>query len=310
MRAAQFSNYGGPEVIKITEKNTPVPSEGQLLVRVQAAAINPFDAKLRNGIMKEAIPLELPVTIGGDFSGIVTKEAEGVTEFKAGDEVYGSANILGGGSGSVAEYAAANLKNIARKPANLTHEEAAAIVLVGVSAYDVIDKLNLSEGKMVLIQGGAGGIGSAAIQYAKSLGAYVATTARSADKDFVIGLGADQVIDYENELFENLLQDFDAVFDTVGGKVYTRSFGILKSGGIIISMNETPNEQLALQYGVTAFHQNTKVNSDALKRLAELVEKKIITPQIDKTFPLHQAAEAFKHMETGSPRGKVVIQTV
>lgn len=309
MRAAQYSNYGDPEVIEIAEISTPVQGKGQLVVRVQAAAINPFDAKLRQGYMKDAIPLELPVTIGGDFSGIVTEVAEGVTDFIAGDEVFGSANILGGGSGSVAEYAAVNLNNIARKPASLSHEEAAAIVLVGVSACDVIDKLDLGENKKILIQGGAGGIGSAAIQYAKSLGAYVATTARAADKEFVTGLGADQAIDYENEHFEDILKDYDVVFDTAGGEVYNRSFGILRQGGIIISMNEQPNEQLAAQHGVTALHQNTKVNSRTLHRLAKVVEEGIITPQVDKTFPLDQAVQAFSHMETGHPRGKVVIQT-
>lgn len=309
MKAAQYSNYGGPEVLKIAEISLPEPGEGQLLVRVQAAAINPFDAKLRQGNMKDDIPLELPVTIGGDFSGIVSKAAKGSTEFREGDEVYGSANILGGGSGSVAEYAAVNLKNIALKPASLSHAEAAAIVLVGVSAYDVIDKMNLSNGKKVLIQGGAGGIGSAAIQYAKSLGAHVATTCRSAEKDFVTGLGADLAIDFENEHFEDILHDYDAVLDTAGGDVYRRSFSILRRGGIIVSMNEQPNEQLAAKHGVTAVHQNTRVSAETLARLSEITDKGIITPKVDRIFPLNEAAQAYSHMETGHPKGKVVIKT-
>lgn len=310
MKAAQYSSYGGPEVIETAEVSAPVPKEGQVLVNIQAAAINPFDAKLRQGYMKDAIPLSFPVTIGGDFSGIVAEVPEGVTDFKVGDEVYGSANVLGGASGAVAEQAAVNLKNIARKPASMSHEEAAAIVLVGVSAYDVIDKLNLAEGKKVLIHGGAGGIGSAAIQYAKSLGAYIAATARADDKDFVTSLGADEVCDYENERFEETLHGYDAVFDTVGGETYTRSFSILKPGGIIVSMSEQPNEQLASQSGVTALYQGTQVNTQALQRLAELVDQGIITPKVDRVFPLEEAAQAFTHLETGHPKGKVVIRTV
>ena len=308
MKAAQYSSYGGPEVIKIADASTPAAGNGQLLVQVHAAAINPFDAKLRLGYMKDAIPLDFPVTIGGDFSGVVTDVHPEISGYKAGDEVYGSANILGGGSGSVAEYAAVNLKNIAPRPANLSHEEAAAIVLVGVSAYDVIDKLNLDAGKKVLIQGGAGGIGSAAIQYAKSLGAYIATTARADEKDFVTSLGADEVYDYENERFEDSLTEYDAVFDTAGGEAYTRSFGILRPGGVIVSMTEQPNDQLASQHGVTALHQSTKVTTEALQRLAELADNGIVTPKIDKTFPLAETAQAFSHMETGHPKGKVVIR--
>ena len=309
MKAAQYISYGGPEVIAVTETAEPVAGDGQIIVKIHAAAINPFDAKLRMGYMKDAIPLKFPVTIGGDFSGAVTDVPEGLTDFKKGDEVYGSANVLGGGSGAVAEYAAVNLKNIAVKPSNVSHEEAAAIVLVGVSAYDVTDKLNLSEGKKVLIHGGAGGVGSAAIQYAKSLGAYVATTARASEKDFVTSLGADEVIDFENQRFEDILSGYDAVFDTAGADTYTRSYEILKPGGIIISMNEQPNEELTSQRGVTALHQSTKVTTEALQRLSELVEAGIITPKTDKTFSLEEAAQAFSHMETGHPRGKVVITT-
>lgn len=308
MKAAQFSEYGGPEVITVVEVEKPVPKVGQVLVQVKAAAINPFDGKLRQGYMKDTIPLGLPVTVGADFSGIVTEVPIGITNYKVGDEVYGSAIILNGGSGAMAEYAAANTTSLALKPANASFQEAAAVVLVGVSAVQALDQLNLADGKKILIHGGAGGIGSVAIQYAKHLGAYIATTAKESDKDFVTQLGADEVIGYENQKFEEILNNYDAVFDTVGGETYTRSFFILKRGGIVISMVEQPNEQLMAQYGVTALPMSSKVNTASLNRLAEQVNTGTIKPQVDKSFPITQTAEAFEYMQTASPKGKVVIK--
>jgi len=308
MKAAQISQYGGPEVIEIREIDKPTLKDTQVLAEVKAAAINPFDWKVRAGYMKENIPLKFPVTLGADFSGVVTEVASDVKDYKPGDEVYGSAIVLGGGSGTLAEYAAANAANIAQKPAKLDHEQSAALVLVGVSAFQALDQLNLSKGQKLLIQGGAGGVGSATIQYAKHLGVYVAVTVREADKVFVRDLGADEVIDYQKEKFEEKLGGFDAVFDTVGDETYEKSFQVLKPGGKIISMRQPPNEELASKHNVTALYQTSQVNTKSLERLSELVDKDVIKPQIDKEFPLDQAAEAFKHLERGHPRGKVVVK--
>ena len=308
MKAAQFSQYGAPDVIVVNEIDKPVLKAGQVLVQVHAAAINPFDAKLRQGNMKNTIPLDLPVTIGADFAGVVSQVSADVIDVQIGDSVYGSANVLGGGSGAIAEYAAANVKNIARKPANLSPEKSAAIVLVGVSAYDTIDKLHPIQGSKILIHGGAGGIGSEAIQYAKSLGAYVATTVRAEEVDFVVSLGADQTIDYENQHFENILHDCDGVLDTAGGEVYEKSFKVLKPGGILVSMGMKPNQELAQQYGVTAIIQSTQVNTQSLQRLAEILEQGIITPKVDRIYPIENTADAFTRLELGHPRGKVVVK--
>lgn len=308
MRAAQYNEYGDPEVIKINNVKSPDPGKQQVIIKVISAAINPFDGKLRQGYMKDSIPLSFPVTIGGDFSGVITQIAPDVSDFKVGDEVYGSANVLGGGSGAAAQFAAANVRNIAKRPESISHAQAAAIVLVGVSAVDVIEKLQIGEGKKVLIHGGAGGIGSAAVQYAKSLSAYVAATASAADEEFVSGLGADAVIDYESQKFEELLKGYDAVLDTVGGDVYAKSFRILKPGGILVSMIEQPNEQMSAQYSVKSLHQSTRVTSESLRRLSQLVEKNLITPVVDKIYPFDQVVDAFKYMEQGHPRGKVVIE--
>lgn len=308
MKAAQYRQYGGPEVIEIVEIEKPAPKAGQIIVEVKAASVNVFDWKVRRGYMKDAIPITLPITIGADFAGIVTEVPGGITEFSEGDDVYGSVNVLNGGSGAFAEFATANIDSIALKPTTIDYEQSAAIVLVGVSSMQALDQLELREGKKVLIHGGAGGIGSSAIQYAKHLGAEVMTTARAADKDFVTSLGADTVVDYESEDFSGVLSDMDTVFDTVGGETYTKSFKVLKKGGKIVSMNEQPNNELAAEYGVTAILLSAKVNAESLNRLKEVVDKGVIKPQIDKVFMLNQAAEAFDYQENGHSKGKVVVK--
>lgn len=313
MKAAQFSTYGGPEVIEITtDAPKPTPQKGQVLVEVIAATINPFDFKVRRGYMKDNMPLQFPQTIGGNFSGVIIQVGEGVTALKPGDEVYGAAYAFGGGSGTMAEAAVAKEEAIAIKPKNVTHQEAASLVLVGVSALQAIEQhINLQKDQKILINGGAGGIGSIAIQLAKSKGAYVATTVGTRDIAFAKKLGADEVIDYKKQTFEIILKDYDAVFDTVGQETADKSFQILKRNGILVSMSAPmttqASEELAKESGVTVIMQNTETNTKNLQRLTTLVETGVIKPQIDKVFPLDQAREAFEYQETSHPRGKVVI---
>jgi alcohol dehydrogenase len=217
------------------------------LVSIKAAGVNPVDWKIREGYFQQMIPLQFPFTLGMDFSGIVKEIGEGVSGFKQGDEVYGQAGVINGGSGAFAEMALAKTENITNKPKRLSHVEAAALPLVGVSAWRaLVENVGLSKGQRILIHGGAGGIGSIAIQLAKYLGAFVATTVSVNDKVFVQELGADQVIDYKSHNFEDLLHDYDSVFDTVGGETYKRSFKVLKKDGIIVSMLEQPNSELSL----------------------------------------------------------------
>ncbi len=308
MRAAQYRDYGGPEVIEIVEIEKPELKEGQILVTVYAAALNAFDRKLRAGYLKEMVSLPFPITIGADFSGVVSEVAEGVMEFTLGDEVYGSAIVLNGGSGALAEYAAVNTGSIAKKPPGLSHQHSAAIVLAGVSTFQALDQLDLVSGSKLLVHGGAGGIGSTAIQYAKHLGAYVATTVREEDKEFVNGLGADEAIDYEKQSFDDILADYDAVFDTVGSEVYLKSFRVLKQGGAIISMVERPKDGMDVKHDVRALFVSTQVNTESLNRLRELVDGGVINPQIDAEYTLEQAQDAFRHFETDHPRGKVVVK--
>ncbi len=305
MKAAQINKFGGSEVVEIN-KNAPKPaaSRGQILVEVYAAGVNPIDWKIREGY----IQLKFPATLGGDFSGVVAEIGEGVSGFKKGDEVYGYASVLGGGSGSFAEFALANANATAERSENLSHIETAALPLTGASAWQaLVDHISLSSGKKILIHGGAGGIGSMAIQIARHLEAYVATTVSAKDIQYVKELGADEAIDYKNQSFEDILHDYDAVYDTVGGETYVRSFKVLKEGGIIVSMLEQPRSELMKQYGVKAIGQFTQVNSERLSRLAELVDKHIIKVHVDKTFPLEQAGEALAYLQNGHPRGKVVL---
>lgn len=310
MKAAQINKYGGSEVVEIN-KNAPKPtvSSGHILVEVHAAGVNPVDWKIREGYMRQMAPLKFPATLGGDFSGVIAEVGEGVSGFKKGDEVYGQASILRGGSSSFAEFASVDVNTTAHKPKNTSHVEAAALPLTGVSAWQaLVDHIGLSRGEKILIHGGAGGIGSIAIQLAKYLGAYVATTVSAKDIQYVKELGADEAIDYKNQSFEDLVHEYDAVYDTVGGETYAKSFKVLKKGGIIVSMLEQPRSDLMEQYEVNAIGQFTQVNSERLSKLAELVEKSAIKVYVEKTFPLEQAGEALTYLQNGHPRGKVVLK--
>lgn len=310
MKAAQINRYGGDEVVEIN-KNAPIPTvtPGHLLIEVYAAGVNPIDWKIREGYMRQMVPLKFPATLGGDFSGIVAEVGKGVPGFKKGDEIYGQASITKGGSGSFAEFAAADVNTAAHKPGILSHVEAAALPLTGVSAWQaLVDHIGLSRGKKILIHGGAGGIGSIAIQIARHLGAYVATTVSLKDMEFARELGADEVIDYKNQSFEDILHEYDAVFDTVGGETYTRSYRVLKRGGIIVSMLEQPDQDLMEQYEVKATGQLTQVTGERLSKLAELADKRVIKVHVEKTFLLEEAQEALEFQQKGHPRGKVVLE--
>ncbi len=310
MKAVQINQYGGIEVLEINDIPKPTLNNGKILVEVYAASINPIDYKIRSGALKEWIPLEFPITLGGDFAGIVSEVGEEVRDFAVGDEVFGSAIVVGGGSGAFAQFSATKTSSAAIKPKNVDFVQAAALPLTGSSAIQALEEhIKLQKGQKILIHGGAGGIGTVAIQLGKALGAYVATTVSTNEMDYVKSLGADEVIDYKqkNQKFEEILKDFDAVFDTVGGDVTNKSFKVLKKGGIIVSMLGQPNEELAKEFEVTAIGQNTKTNAEHLKRLAELVDSGKIKTHIDKEFTLDQVKEAFTYQEQNHPKGKVVL---
>ncbi|HEY5152481.1 MAG TPA: NADP-dependent oxidoreductase [Candidatus Saccharimonadales bacterium] len=308
MKAAQISSYDGPDSIKINDAAKPEADEGQVLVEVRAAAINPFDVKVSEGAARQMAELDFPATLGGDVAGSVASVGSGVTSFEPGQAVYGQAGALSG-QGSFAEFTPVKADQLAAKPASLDFATAAALPLVSVSAYQaLVDHINLQPGQKILIHGGAGGIGSMAIQLAKHLGAYVATTAGATEAEFVKNLGADVIIDYQHSDFAEQLKDYDAVFDTVGGETNRKSYAVLKPGGAFVSMVAPADEELVKQYDVRYTSQFTHVTTERLAKIAELADSGELTVHIDKSFPLDQAAEAMKYQATAHPRGKVVIQ--
>jgi alcohol dehydrogenase len=311
MKSAQINQYGGSEVIEINQSTSePTVSSGKVLVTIKAAGVNPADWKIREGGLQQLISLQFPSTLGMDFSGVIKQVGEGVipSEFKQGDEVYGQAGVVNGGSGAFAEMALANKESIAHKPKRLSHPESAALPLVGVSAWwALVDDIGLSNGQKILIHGGAGGIGSIAIQLAKNLGAYVATTVSTNDKQFVQELGADIVIDYKTQSFEDLVHEYDAVFDTVGGETYRRSFKVVKKAGIIVSMLEQPDSELMNQYDVKAIFLFTQATRERLTKLAQWIDQNNIRVNVEKKFSLEKAGDALDYQKDVHPRGKVVL---
>jgi alcohol dehydrogenase len=308
MQAAQINEYGGAEKVGLnTEATKPTVKAGEVLVEVHAAGVNPFDRKVREGQARGTVELSFPATLGGDFAGVVAEVGEGVTTVAVGDEVYGQAGPLSS-HGSFAEFAPVKAGALARKPATLNFVQAAAAPLAAVSAYQaLVEHLSLQPGQKILIHGGAGGIGTFAIQLAKHLGAYVATTASDEGLDLVKQLGADEIIDYKTQNFTSLLKDFDAVFDTVGGDTYRRSFRVLKPGGAIVSMVEQPDEALAKERNIATTVQFTRVTTENLEKVAELLDSGALTVHVDRTFPLAEAGEAQEYLYNGQHLGKVVL---
>lgn len=307
MKAAQLQTYGESGIL-IVDIPSPGVQAGKVLVEVHAAGVNPIDWKVQVGYMKDMMPLSLPVTLGGDLAGVIIAVGADVSEFKIGDEVYGQGSVLGGASGSFAEFDLALPGSLAQKPKKLSLLEAGATPLAGVSALQaLVDHLNIASGQKILIHGGAGGIGSIAIQIAKHLGAYVATTVSTNDMEYVKTLGADEVIDYKNEKFEEKLHDFDAVYDTVGGETNKKSYQILKKGGKLVSMVASPDEELSKKYEVNAIVQGTKVTTDRLNKLTELLDEGAVTIHIEKTFSLNETEKALAYLRQTPPKGKVVI---
>lgn len=309
MKAIKAHEGGGPEVLKMEDTPIPFPGKGEVLVEVHAASLNPMDAKLLRADSSYQQAAENPLTPGFDLAGAVVEVGEDVKHICVGDNVYGQASVIRKGTGSFAEYAVTMEDCVARMPDNISFTEAAAIPLAACSAYQaLVEHMKLSAGEKILIHGGSGGIGTFAIQLAKHLGAYVATTASGTGLSYVKQLGADQIIDYEREEFEKILRDFDAVLDTVGGETYKKSFEVLKKGGLIVSMLSMPDEISMKKYGVRAVLETTKVDSKKLGKITDLVKAGVLHVNIANVFPLQQTQEAFKAKETEKVLGKIAIE--
>ncbi|MEH7563706.1 NADP-dependent oxidoreductase, partial [Priestia megaterium] len=269
MRAMVIDRHGKVPM-HLTEMPTPEIGEYEVLAEIHAASINPIDFKIRDGKVKLLVKYKMPLILGNDFSGVVAKVGAKVTRFKAGDEIY--ARPRKSKIGTFAEYIAIHEDDIALKPKNLNFEEAASIPLVGLTSYQALtDILQLKKGQKILIQAGAGGVGTFAIQLAKLMGATVATTASEAGANLVKSLGADEIINYKTEKFEEILKNYDAVFDTLGDEILEKSFGIIKDGGKLVSVSGLPNARFGKEYGSGFF--KTLLFSAASHKLTGLEKK-------------------------------------
>jgi NADPH:quinone reductase-like Zn-dependent oxidoreductase len=307
MKAVYLERFGGPEVLHYGELPDPAAGLGEVVVDVAAASINAADWKFRSGQYARHSGSKFPLIPGRDFSGAVSALGSGVNDLKIGDAVFGVLDI--GREGTYTEKLAIKAAIIAKKPPRLSHVEAAALALTGLTAVDSIaDTLKLQRGETILIQGGAGGVAGFAIQFAKHLGARVITTTSAANRDYVLGLGADQVIDYNAQDFTKVVSGCDAVFETVGGDVAEKSFAVLKSGGraaFIASGVEAPKPTRS---DVVSLRPPVQRSRAAMERIAELIETGAVRPPTIKIFPLAQAVEAHRLSESRHFRGKLVLQ--
>jgi len=307
MKAVYLERFGGPEVLQYGDLRDPLGGPGEVVVDVAAASVNAADWKFRSGQYARHSGAEFPVIPGRDFSGSVSALGVGVADLKIGDAVFGVLDI--GREGTYAEKLAIKAAIVAKKPQTLSHVEAAAVALTGLTAVNAIaDTLRLQRGETILIQGGAGGVAGFAIQFAKHLGARVITTTSAVNRDYVLDLGADQVVDYNAQDFTRLVSGCDAVFDTVGGEVAHKSFAVLKPGGraaFIASGVEAPKP---VRGDVVSLRPPVERSRGAMERIAGLIETRAVRPPAIKVYSLAQAVEAHRLSESRHFRGKLVFQ--
>lgn len=333
MKAFIIERYGKADVVKMAEMPVPAMGEEDVLVKIHAASINPLDFKIRDGAFKLILPYRLPLILGNDMAGTVTQVGAKVTQFKPGDEVY--ARPDDDRIGTFAEFIAIKESAVAKKPSTLGMQEAASIPLVGLTAWQaLVEKAQLQQGQKILIHAGSGGVGTFAIQLAKHLGATVATTTGTANIEWVRQLGAEVVIDYKTTAFEDVLHDYDVVFDTQGGDTLEKSLNVLKRGGKLISIAGAPDPQFAkdtqanwivrmathvLSYkirkkakrlGVSYSFLFMQANGQHLHEISRLIESGIIHPVLDRVFPFESTPDALAYVEKGRAKGKVVVQVL
>lgn len=304
MKAAVYNAYESP--VEIADIVKPELQDGSVLIEVHAASINPIDNILRAGYLRQMQELSFPHVKGYDVSGTVVEVGKDVQNNKIGDEVF--ARQRQEDAGAVAEFARIHESDLAIKPINISHEQAASVPLAGLTAWQaLVLKGKIKDGDKVLIHAGSGGVGTLAIQIAKYFGAHVATTTSAKNADLVSELGADQVIDYTRQNFEDVVSDFDLVFDTMGGEILARSFNVLKKGGTVVSIKSQDNDNLAEKFGVKFEGFFMSPNGVMLTELAKLISDGKVKTVIDSTFPLERASEAFERLATGRAQGKIVV---
>jgi NADPH:quinone reductase-like Zn-dependent oxidoreductase len=305
MKAIRIHTFGGPEVLKLEDVPLPQPGDDEILVRIRAASVNPVDFKIRKGGYPMVTPKDLPKTLGRDFSGTVESVGARVQGVNTGDAVFA---LLGRDRGAYAQYVIAKPTEFAAKPRDIDHVHAAAVPLAALTAWQgIFDQGKLTAGQKVLIHGGAGGVGHMAVQLAKAKGAWVAATCSGGDIDFVRGLGADKVIDYKTQRFEDEVSELDLVYDLIGGETQTRSFAVLKRGGALISTLKQPDAAKAAEKNLHVAHYMAEASATELAEVAGLINEGKVRAVVSRTFPLAEAAAAQTFLEKEHVRGKVVL---
>jgi len=331
MKALQIKRYGNIETNLIfNEIDEPTITDNQVLIEVHAAGVNPIDYKIIEGALKRIHKLTFPAPIGFDVSGVVIKKGINVKHLKIGDEVY--SRVPRESSGTFAEYIAVNESLVSLKPSNLDFNSSSSLPLVGLATVQSFQKANLKSGDKVLIHAGSGGIGTFAIQYAKNKGAYVYTTTSTKNVSWVKALGADRVIDYKTENYLDIVKDIDIVYDTLGGNYTLEAFDVITKGGKVVSIIGKVDKETAIELKLNGFIRfilslkrmkiTKKIkkksayyklilmqpNGEQLTEIKKLVEKNLIKPVIDKTFPFSESIDALLYQKTGRAKGKIIIK--
>ncbi len=325
MKALQLVQYGEiKDSLAFKEVSKPNIQANDVLVEVKAAAINPIDTAIIKGNLQSIIPIPLPSTLSYDVSGIVIEKGDQVNEFEIGDLVY--SRVPQEQMGALAEFVTVNSMSVAKKPGNITFEEAAGLPLAGLTALQSLEYAGIKENDKVLIHAGSGGVGSIAIQYAKSKGAYVYTTTSTDNVNWVKELGADRVIDYKTEDYKTIVKDADIVLDTLGKNYTLEAFEVIKQGGKVISIAGPLDEESAKMFGMADYKLPEELtqlcnakeakykyifmhpNGAHLSEIKTLVEDEKIKPIIDKVYPFADSISALTHLATGRAKGKIVIK--
>ena len=307
MKAMVVHEFGGPEVMKYEDAPRPEPKDDEILVRVMAAAVNPVDSYVRQGMFAKRGMDNRPAIIGYDISGVVEKTGANAKKFKAGDKVYSYLSVMRGGG--YAEFAIAKESETALKPKNINFEEAAAVPLAATTAWQsLVDEAKLNAGQTVLVHGGSGGVGSFAIQIAKARGVKVIATASTAHQDLLKQLQVDQAIDYTTTKFEDMVKDVDVVLNCARAEALARSYGVVKKGGIIVSITDEPDQTECAKHGIRGSRLGAHPDANVLEELTKLIEAGKMKPIVSQTLPLADASKAHQQIETHHTLGKIVLK--
>jgi NADPH:quinone reductase-like Zn-dependent oxidoreductase len=307
MKAIVIHSYGAPEVLKYEDVPRPEPKDDEILIRVMAAGVNPVDGYIRQGNLAKVMGDAFPLILGMDIAGVVENTGAKTTKFKAGDPVYAYSSFKE--QGGYAQFAVVKENEAALKPRGITFEQAAAVPLAATTAWQaLIEKAQLSPGQTVLIHGGSGGVGSFAVQIAKARGAKVIATASTTNQEFLKQLGADQAIDYTTTKFEDVVKDVDVVLVAVRGDTLARSYGVVKKGGILVSITGQPDPAELEKHGIRGTSLMAHPDARVLEELATLIDAKKITPEVSQVFPLTDAAKAHEQIASQHTRGKIVLK--